>query len=414
MKKTVLISALILGTSVPKLYAQTYIENQNSNAQTANFNISGVGKAGSLEITNGNLMISYPGDAGILKSTNNSRVMIGASSSFTFTLGPYLTFEGIDYSGTGLGGNLRLNMPASKNYTLAYGGLTKFTFSDGKLRLGDANIPNLATIESFTPDMVPSTVGGTYESGFRVFNTGKVIDVGFSSTNSYGWIQSRNGSSYGINYELKLNPNGGLVSIGSGGLDVNGNILSKGAIGSSISNANIGGFIYLKNPAKTANGTASTWKIYNMSGVYGNSLQFWAYDNMECPNGLCNNRFTIMDNGNVGIGTANPVAKLSVAGNILAEEVKVKLQADWPDYVFTPSYNLPSLKETEQHIKEKGHLPGIPSAEEVKNNGVDLGDMNARLLQKIEELTLHLIELKKENEALNTRMNQLENSNQRK
>ncbi|MNY60919.1 hypothetical protein D3C86_1975370 [compost metagenome] len=61
-----------------------------------------------------------------------------------------------------------------------------------------------------------------------------------------------------------------------------------------------------------------------------------------------------------------------------------------------PNYHLPSLQETEQHIKEKGHLPGIPSAEEVKNNGVDLGEMNAKLLQKIEELTLHLIEQNKQ------------------
>jgi len=56
---------------------------------------------------------------------------------------------------------------------------------------------------------------------------------------------------------------------------------------------------------------------------------------------------------------------------------------------------LPSLQETEQHIKEKGHLLGIPSAEEVKANGVDLGDMNVKLLQKIEELTLHLIDQNK-------------------
>lgn len=69
-----------------------------------------------------------------------------------------------------------------------------------------------------------------------------------------------------------------------------------------------------------------------------------------------------------------------------------------------PNYNLPSLQETEQHIKEKGHLPGIPSAEEVKNNGVDLGEMNAKLLQKIEELTLHLIE---QNKQLQTKTDEI-------
>ncbi|TKC02815.1 hypothetical protein [Pedobacter frigoris] len=102
--------------------------------------------------------------------------------------------------------------------------------------------------------------------------------------------------------------------------------------------------------------------------------------------------------GNLGVGTTDTKGyKLAVAGNMIAESVKVKLQGTWPDYVFLPSYKIPTLQEIEKHIKEKGHLPGIPSAIEVKANGVDLGDMNAKLLQKIEELTLHLIEIKKEN-----------------
>ncbi|TKC05247.1 hypothetical protein [Pedobacter frigoris] len=105
--------------------------------------------------------------------------------------------------------------------------------------------------------------------------------------------------------------------------------------------------------------------------------------------------------GNVGVGTADTKGyKLAVAGNMVAESVKVKLQGAWPDYVFTSAYKVPTLQDTEKHIKEKGHLPGIPSASEVKANGVDLGDMNAKLLQKIEELTLHLIRQEKEIGAL--------------
>jgi len=100
-------------------------------------------------------------------------------------------------------------------------------------------------------------------------------------------------------------------------------------------------------------------------------------------------------NGNVGIGTTTPREKLSVNGNIRAKEVKVETQ-NWPDYVFKSDYSLPSLEATEQHIKEKGHLPGIPSAAEVKADGVEVGEMNAKLLKKIEELTLYLIEQKKE------------------
>jgi hypothetical protein len=103
--------------------------------------------------------------------------------------------------------------------------------------------------------------------------------------------------------------------------------------------------------------------------------------------------------GNVGIGTTDTKGyKLAVAGNMIAESVKVQLQGSWSDFVFAKDYKLPTLQETEKNIKEKGHLPGIPSAAEVKANGIDLGDMNAKLLQKIEELTLYLIEMEKKNE----------------
>jgi len=100
--------------------------------------------------------------------------------------------------------------------------------------------------------------------------------------------------------------------------------------------------------------------------------------------------------GSVGIGTTDTQGyKLAVAGNMIAESIKVKLQGAWPDYVFTKEYQLPTLEQTERYIKENGHLQGIPSASEVKASGIDLGGMNAKLLKKIEELTLHLIEKNK-------------------
>ena len=99
--------------------------------------------------------------------------------------------------------------------------------------------------------------------------------------------------------------------------------------------------------------------------------------------------------GNVGIGTDTPQEKLSVNGKIRAREIKVET-ANWPDYVFSKDYRLPDLKETETFIKTNGHLPGVPSAATAEKEGIELGEMNKILLKKIEELTLHLIELKKE------------------
>lgn len=104
-------------------------------------------------------------------------------------------------------------------------------------------------------------------------------------------------------------------------------------------------------------------------------------------------------NGNVGIGTNSPGNKLEVNGTIRSQEVIVETE-NWPDYVFSDAYELRSLEATEQFISENHHLPDIPSAAEVEENGIQLSEMNALLLKKIEELTLHQIELLKEIKSL--------------
>ena len=127
--------------------------------------------------------------------------------------------------------------------------------------------------------------------------------------------------------------------------------------------------------------------------------------------------FVVRMDGNVGIGTAQPTSTLDVNGRIKsssldvsqlirAKEVKIQIP-DWSDFVFAPDYNLPSLTEVEQHIKEKQHLPDIPSEKEVKENGIDLGVMQAKLLQKIEELTLYVIEQDKKIVELQQKLDEL-------
>ena len=108
---------------------------------------------------------------------------------------------------------------------------------------------------------------------------------------------------------------------------------------------------------------------------------------------------TVLQNGYIGVGTTSPDAKLTGAGNIHSREVKVTVNAG-ADFVFNDDYEPISLTELEKFIRDKRHLPEVPSAEEMERGGLELGAMNILLLKKIEEMTLYVLYLKKENEEL--------------
>ena len=125
----------------------------------------------------------------------------------------------------------------------------------------------------------------------------------------------------------------------------------------------------------TSTTTTGGWEFYN--AVQARSIMFIK-----------------QSTGFVGIGTTDPKARLAVNGDIYAKKVRVTPD-DWPDFVFESAYELPSLQDLERFIAENKHLPGIPSAKEVSEHGLDLGQNQAMLLQKIEEMTLYLIEQNK-------------------
>jgi hypothetical protein len=183
---------------------------------------------------------------------------------------------------------------------------------------------------------------------------------------------------------------------GSIGIGVSGSYAGKVQIYSAslpgiklqTTGASFGAGIFFQNLAPTANGNVySTYANENGQLVIGNETTHFA-------------SFVISPNGNVGVGTFVPGSfRLAVEGKIGAREVHVTNTNPWPDFVFEPTYKLTPLSEIEKFIKQNKHLPDVPSATDVKD-GIELGRMNAILLQKIEELTLHVIELNKKIETL--------------
>ena len=165
------------------------------------------------------------------------------------------------------------------------------------------------------------------------------------------------------------------------------------------------GHIYI-SPFYGSNVSYLQARRYNNSGT--TSLRIRTYNS-----GALTEAVHIEGNGNVGIGTTNPgTFKLAVSGKIAAnEEVRVFISGTtvFPDYVFDPSYKLPKLEETEKYIKENRHLPEVPTAADIDKNGMSLNDMNVILLKKVEELTLYMIEMKKENKELKERIEKIEN-----
>jgi hypothetical protein len=183
-----------------------------------------------------------------------------------------------------------------------------------------------------------------------------------------------------------------LEAVGAGygpGFDVipNGTYGNRASIGFGVNSGVTTGWIIGQDYA--ANGSKDLYWY----DIWTSSVPLYISGNSATP-------------GYVGIGTTSPQHLLGVAGTIGAEEVIVL--SNGADYVFDPGYKLKPLSEISEYIKENHHLPEIPPANEVQERGVGLGEMQTKLLAKIEELTLHMIQAEEENRKLRERVERLE------
>lgn len=297
-----------------------------------------------------------------------------------------------------------------------------------------------ATQAQFVAQNVPSNLN-TFTNGFELYTTntlntptnyGTILALGYlpHPSDELGWrTQLAFGTENDFYYRQSTN-NGGTVwsgwnkifhsgNLNSSNIDFNANRLTTKELsiysGEYDSNGWGTSHIYWQGHSMYMGSPKGPYAHNSLvlrpggspQGFIDNSLSIdvaHGIDNYETRILLSGSTNSYINSGNFGIGTTNPKNKLDVKGTIHSQEVKVDM-LNWSDHVFKNEYNLPTLIEVEKHINENGHLKDIPSEKEVLKNGINLGEMDAKLLQKIEELTLYIIDLNKKIEQQNQELN---------
>jgi hypothetical protein len=276
---------------------------------------------------------------------------------------------------------------AGKASLYRYGGLGNTVTIDalGKMGLGVSTPTSPLSFPNTIGKKISLYPGATGDVGMGVYGN----ELRFYSDNSsaditFGYDNFTNGFTERVRMKA-----GGNVGIGVAApavrLDVNGRLRlrKEGSFGSGL---------WIDGPSDLQQSFFGLEDDDNM-GFYSNASGWVHHFNVKT--------------GVVRIGTTQSATgyMLNVGGKIIGEEVRVQLKTAWPDYVFADNYALRPLEEVEQFIKTNKHLPNIPSAAEVEKNGQMLGEVQSKLLEKVEELTLYVIELKKEIDQLKAAKN---------
>ena len=266
-------------------------------------------------------------------------------------------------------------------------------------------------------------IGKNANFSIDVANVSETFPYTSGYTTKFSMLNNGNVGIGITNPQSKLVVNGGGIALTNNGNSVyiNGNINSNNTAQLAIyanSSSTDGSFIYLWGNENTYTYKSGSVDLVSR-GVSGHGIRFANYN--TSTNSWVDN-VVIYKDGKMVIGT--PTAwgydgtttpgdyKLYVEKGILTEKVKVaiKTTASWSDYVFKKGYELMPLNSLEKYVNTNFHLPEVPSAEQVVKEGIDLGNMDSKLLAKVEELTLYIIELNKKIEQLQKEMTHLKKS----
>jgi hypothetical protein len=375
---------------------------------------------GDLRITDGNLAITHGGISAWVKKSSNSNTPDGVSGgvwhpgNFNFSWGGLPIRLGIglvtgtqwDQAGF-LSTTIGYNTTASGDYSFSIGYESKAT------NTSSVAIGNSSASGKYSSSLGQSSVSGEY--GFAAGKSGVSSEYGFAAGNS-----TVNAGAYATAVGASLAD--GDYSLSAGRSYTNGHYSS--AFGWSEADGDY----------SVAGGNFAIAAGDN-SIAFGSYINAWANNSMVLGNGTKGNAFkNTIDNslmvafnctdipsvfvgpadpkkeakfGWVGIGTTAPQSELAVNGTITSKAM-VTTMTGWPDYVFNKDHKIMSLEETEQFIETHHHLPDVTPAQEIEDHGLNLGEMSKMMMQKIEELTIHLISLKKENDSLRKTVQGLE------
>lgn len=427
MKRFSLWTAVLLLVMAAPIYAQNCINcsgttNTGTNASAIGTNTAATGHSSFASGYNSSASGNYCTSIGYgVNTTGMYSTAIGKdvqASNSGFAFGREVTTSGLNAMAIGIGYNSsdKLSNTISKSLML---GIFSSSPSIILRQTSTENVPALVGVGTTNPQQMLHVEGNTLISGngkgllFATSETTANGNFGIRYTGS-GLNFFRPTGSSTVNYLMYISNNGN-VGIGTNNPDVklqiNGSAKATNIIATASLQANsltIAGTITCNLLAGTspkavivnANGTLSSVQYSAFQDHLGNHMatQNINLNGKKIINGTSDlGGIFVASNGNVriGQGTAIPSKALEVNGGIRSKEVIVEV-SNWSDFVFEKDYPLLSLSETERFIRQNGHLPNVPSAKTVQDNGVSLGEMNALLLQKIEELTLHLIELEKQ------------------
>jgi hypothetical protein len=264
--------------------------------------------------------------------------------------------------------------------------------SSGNTNVGiGATAPTSKLAIQHTNDGSMLSVQSSYSGNVKIFEVSQEANDGFLYLRSAAGLVTAKLSGY------STVPSYVMTNVGIGTTTPQAKLDVVGGVSFTGGRLHQSGDLPNDNSALFYNTSATGYGFYSQGGGSGRyAFHFLNKDGLSMLYGK--------GDGKIGVGTTSPDAKLTVKGNIHAEEVKVDLNVPAPDYVFETEYNLLSLQEVQAYIRQNKHLPEVPAAKEMEQNGVNLSEMNMLLLKKVEELTLYLLEQEKTNLEQNKRI----------